>query len=385
MEAQQSASPVSTTNTSDATTSAEMTSISRSSSRTAQNTQLTQLLQNVLGEHLATLEQDPNAASVLEDTHTNATLETNHAPNQNTNDANDTTTNDLDDLADLASLINWISKNAIFLILAIIVFVIQNRNPIAILIWFASVYINASAAINRIQQSERNIASSGLFLVTTVLVGHVIAALVLLPRSQLRFLITFLPSQYVSQLSAFPSLSFIEAMWVAVINDLLLRFIFLVITSAFMIFHNQKLQLVTNQLCWLYRNLCPTPVWFCFFMGDGPTYSHTTACLLTAAYLALKLLRMIKLVDALLSSLKFAMTDDLPYGKKLPSNEVSEDGGCSICQEQFTSPVKLHCQHVFCQACIESWFQREKTCPLCRTVVVKTTFAPPIQSSVLVF
>jgi len=39
---------------------------------------------------------------------------------------------------------------------------------------------------------------------------------------------------------------------------------------------------------------------------------------------------------------------------------------CPICTNLFTSPLRLHCGHSFCQSCIGTWMERENTCPECR-------------------
>lgn len=39
---------------------------------------------------------------------------------------------------------------------------------------------------------------------------------------------------------------------------------------------------------------------------------------------------------------------------------------CPICTNLFTTPLRLHCGHSFCQTCISTWIQRENTCPECR-------------------
>lgn len=44
---------------------------------------------------------------------------------------------------------------------------------------------------------------------------------------------------------------------------------------------------------------------------------------------------------------------------------------CAICQEPYRDPTRLRCAHVFCEGCVAEWFDRdERTCPLCRAVVV---------------
>ncbi|EGT36235.1 hypothetical protein CAEBREN_29942 [Caenorhabditis brenneri] len=46
------------------------------------------------------------------------------------------------------------------------------------------------------------------------------------------------------------------------------------------------------------------------------------------------------------------------------------DATCIICREEMTgeaSPKRLPCSHVFHAHCLRSWFQRQQTCPTCRT------------------
>ena len=41
---------------------------------------------------------------------------------------------------------------------------------------------------------------------------------------------------------------------------------------------------------------------------------------------------------------------------------------CSICQEKilFSNLLILDCQHFFHKKCIQEWFKRKDTCPICR-------------------
>ncbi|XP_035156583.1 E3 ubiquitin-protein ligase RNFT1 isoform X4 [Callithrix jacchus] len=58
------------------------------------------------------------------------------------------------------------------------------------------------------------------------------------------------------------------------------------------------------------------------------------------------------------------------YGVTASKRQCSDvDDICSICQAEFQKPILLICQHIFCEECITLWFNREKTCPLCRTVI----------------
>uniref|UniRef100_A0A1I7XIK6 E3 ubiquitin-protein ligase hrd-1 n=1 Tax=Heterorhabditis bacteriophora TaxID=37862 RepID=A0A1I7XIK6_HETBA len=56
------------------------------------------------------------------------------------------------------------------------------------------------------------------------------------------------------------------------------------------------------------------------------------------------------------------------------SEELSSmDATCIICREEMTaesSPKRLPCSHVFHAHCLRSWFQRQQTCPTCRTDIL---------------
>ncbi|CAI4223329.1 unnamed protein product [Auanema sp. JU1783] len=49
------------------------------------------------------------------------------------------------------------------------------------------------------------------------------------------------------------------------------------------------------------------------------------------------------------------------------------DSTCIICREEMTAdaqPKRLPCSHVFHTHCLRSWFQRQQTCPTCRTDIL---------------
>jgi hypothetical protein len=48
---------------------------------------------------------------------------------------------------------------------------------------------------------------------------------------------------------------------------------------------------------------------------------------------------------------------------------VADGGNASKLQENMNQPLRLSCRHIFCEDCVSEWFERERTCPLCRAVV----------------
>lgn len=57
---------------------------------------------------------------------------------------------------------------------------------------------------------------------------------------------------------------------------------------------------------------------------------------------------------------------------KLDQKQLSENGECSICLEEFECDGKaliLSCNHYFHEACIKRWFQEQNFCPICKQEV----------------
>lgn len=47
-------------------------------------------------------------------------------------------------------------------------------------------------------------------------------------------------------------------------------------------------------------------------------------------------------------------------------SKISQDFICTICQDVLYDAKKLPCDHILCDDCINKWFQKKKTCPICR-------------------
>jgi hypothetical protein len=63
--------------------------------------------------------------------------------------------------------------------------------------------------------------------------------------------------------------------------------------------------------------------------------------------------------------------DGASAGKHTNTHARALGDECAICQEPYRDPTRLRCAHVFCEGCVAEWFDRdERTCPLCRAVVV---------------
>ncbi|XP_008009422.1 E3 ubiquitin-protein ligase RNFT1 isoform X2 [Chlorocebus sabaeus] len=175
-------------------------------------------------------------------------------------------------------------------------------------------------------------------------------------------------------------LSFWEVLWIVGITDFILKFFFmglkcliLLVPSFIMPFKSKGYwYMLLEELCQYYRTFVPIPVWFRYLISYGEFANVTRwslGILLALLYLILKLLEFFGHLRTFRQVLRIFFTQP-SYGVAASKRQCSDvDDICSICQAEFQKPVLLICQHVFCEECITLWFNREKTCPLCRTVI----------------
>lgn len=64
----------------------------------------------------------------------------------------------------------------------------------------------------------------------------------------------------------------------------------------------------------------------------------------------------------------------LPHTPKITVTCLDTKGECSICLEPCGTIDGLGCEHIyFHKECLETWFQRSRTCPLCRCTSLAVT------------
>uniref|UniRef100_A0A8C9G7A5 E3 ubiquitin-protein ligase RNFT1 n=1 Tax=Pavo cristatus TaxID=9049 RepID=A0A8C9G7A5_PAVCR len=174
--------------------------------------------------------------------------------------------------------------------------------------------------------------------------------------------------------------NFWEVLWIVGVTDFILKFLFmgfkcfiLLVPSFVMSFKSKGYwYMLLEELCQYYRMFVPIPVWFRYLIGYGEPDSvlgRTLGTLLGLSYLILKLLSFFGQWRNFRQVLRIFCTRP-HYGVTASKRQCSEsDDICSICHAEFQKPILLVCQHTFCEECISLWFNREKTCPLCRTVI----------------
>lgn len=123
--------------------------------------------------------------------------------------------------------------------------------------------------------------------------------------------------------------------------------------------------LTIEQASQLYRMLPPIPLWLVYFNQDTGE-SYVAAYIFTLAYILFKGYVFYGRFLAFVSAVK-QLFSTVQYGVAAPKEQMGDY--CPICQDDFTNPIQLNCKHVFCEDCVGLWFDRERTCPMCRAKV----------------
>lgn len=121
------------------------------------------------------------------------------------------------------------------------------------------------------------------------------------------------------------------------------------------------------------RAVVPAPLWVAYFRHAG--LASPISIVLSGIYILFKAANMIERVS--LAGVAMAQWQGAVHGAPPTPEELTAGiQECSICQDEFRSPLRLTCGHIFCGSCIGEWLDREATCPMCRSVVRRATLRP---------
>uniref|UniRef100_G1SMN8 Ring finger protein, transmembrane 2 n=1 Tax=Oryctolagus cuniculus TaxID=9986 RepID=G1SMN8_RABIT len=176
------------------------------------------------------------------------------------------------------------------------------------------------------------------------------------------------------------TLDFFDLLWIVGIADFVLKYITIALKCLIValpkiilaVKSKGKFYLVIEELSQLLRSLVPIQLWYKYIMGDDASNSYFLGGVLIVLYSLCKSFDICGRVGGVRKALKLLCTSQ-NYGVRATGQQCTEAGDiCAICQAEFRDPLILLCQHVFCEECLCLWLDRERTCPLCRSVAVDT-------------
>lgn len=281
-------------------------------------------------------------------------------------------------LSELRCLFRWVQKSLPFLIILCAKLVIQHALGLAVGVGLFTtfLYVNKNIQAQVFLQGRQSRLHSAwllLFLTSSTLLLYY----TFLTETLYHCLIFLNPS--------IESLGFWEVLWAVSITNFVIKFLFmgmkcliLLLPPSLVTYRAQgQWLMLTEEVGQVHQAIAPVPLWFRYLVTyqevDG-TPGLTLGVLLALLYLILKLLGLYGQWTSLLKTVRIFLKGE-HTGSAASRSQCSEAGDiCPICQGEYREPRALICQHIFCDECIALWFNREKSCPLCRTVITEKVY-----------
>ncbi|KAL5550379.1 hypothetical protein UlMin_000555 [Ulmus minor] len=271
---------------------------------------------------------------------------------------------------DIQQAARWIEQVLPFSLLLLVVFIRQHLQGFFVTIWIAAFMFKSNDIVKKqtALKGERRI--SVLVGICLAFTFHIVAVYWWYQNDDLLFPLVMLPPKVIPP--------FWHAIFIIMVNDTLVRQAAMILKCILLIYfknsrgrnYRKQGQMLTliEYLLLLYRALLPTPVWYRFFLNKE--YGSLFSSLMTGLYLTFKLTSIVEKVQSFFTALKALSRKEVHYGAYATSEQVNAAGDlCAICQEKMHAPILLRCKHIFCEDCVSEWFERERTCPLCRALV----------------
>ncbi|EOY20212.1 RING/U-box superfamily protein isoform 2 [Theobroma cacao] len=272
---------------------------------------------------------------------------------------------------DVQRIARWFEHILPFSLLLLLVFIREHLQGFVVMIWVTIVMFKSNVILQKQTALKGERKNAVLITYSVLFMLHVIGVYWWYRDNDLLYPLVMLPPKTIPP--------FWHAIFIILVNDAMVRQAVMAFKCVLLIYykngrgHNfrrqgQVLTLVEYTLL-LYRALLPTPVWYRFFLNKD--YGSLFSSLTTGLYLTFKLTAVIEKVQSFFAALKALSQKEVHYGSYATLEQVVNEAGdlCAICQEKMQAPILLRCKHIFCEDCVSEWFERERTCPLCRAVI----------------
>lgn len=282
--------------------------------------------------------------------------------------------------SDWRIIFQWLQKSGIFAVILFIKVMYDHRLGLLVFLNLFGTFCYANRALDR--QTHQLVTRQGgvqrkslmtkLWLMAFLFLNILCIYIVFADQKLYKILYFQLPSM--------EKMDIWTLAWTVGITDFVLKFICIILKSLVAMWPRSyvpyrqrgKYFMLIEKVIYFYGCLTPIAPWVYFLLDDsfGGQWFSTFLLLI---YTIFKLnLVYIKSSDLWKTYQKF--NSDMNLGTKPTSEEVHIAGeSCPICHDDFANPVKLSCKHIFCEDCVSLWFDREQTCPMCRTRITDHT------------
>lgn len=276
-------------------------------------------------------------------------------------------------VSELRYLLRWVKKSLPFIVILGAKLILQHALGLAVAVGLFTTFMYVNKGIQtQVFLHERRTKRQCLWLL-----------LFLITSSLLLFFTFYTQSLYRCLIFANPTIDFLnfwEVLWCVGVTNFTVKFAFmglkcfiLLVPAPLMAYRRRgQWYMFLEEVSQVYQAIAPVPLWFRYLVSYDEMENSvglTLGVLLALLYLIMKLLGLYGQWGSLHKTLQAFFSYEV-NGAPATSTQCMEAGDiCPICQADFKQPRVLLCQHIFCEECISHWFNQEKTCPLCRTVI----------------
>ncbi|KAM9729337.1 E3 ubiquitin-protein ligase RNFT1 [Menidia menidia] len=281
-------------------------------------------------------------------------------------------------LSELRCLFRWLQKSLPFLVILCAKLVLQHALGLAVGVGLFTTFLYVNKNIQTqvfLRDRHRKLHCLGLLL---FLISSTLLLYYTFSTETLYHCLIFLTP-------TIEPLGFWENLWAIGITNFIIKFFFMGIKCLILLLPSSLVTYrtlgrwlsLTEELGQVHQATAPVPLWFRYLVtfqeADGAP-ALTMGVLLALLYLILKLLGLYSQWTSLLKTVRVVFAGE-HTGTAATGSQCREAGDvCPICQGEYKEPRALLCQHIFCDECIALWFNREKSCPLCRTVITEKVY-----------
>uniref|UniRef100_T1INQ7 RING-type domain-containing protein n=1 Tax=Strigamia maritima TaxID=126957 RepID=T1INQ7_STRMM len=272
---------------------------------------------------------------------------------------------------ELKRLLSVAEKYLPFVLILLAKLTFDHKTGILVLFGLVVTFMHANAVIKREvgRQSKRNLNSLGgvaINLSTCIFFIYYV-----FESDKLYYSLVFLlPARE-------HALNFWDLLWIVAISDFVVKLVTILCKAIVILLPAQiipfqkkgKYFLFIEQTSQLYRSFIPIQPWLCYLLEAYEGLNKIFGVILSVAYVISKGKDVKKKVELWRSALTKLM-QSVTYGIKPSKEQLDLTGNmCPICQDDFRHPTMLQCKHIFCEECVIMWFDRERTCPMCRAQI----------------
>jgi len=273
---------------------------------------------------------------------------------------------------ELAGVLSACEKYIPFVLILIIKQLYDHSTGIFVCVALIATFYHANSVVCREVSRNGRRALWPLLIVMVNLTACIGLIYFVFEDEKLYLCALFIPNGKITSLS--------ELLWIVGVNNFVLKFvsvivkILVILLPASVILHRKRGNyfLFIELTSQLHRTLVPIPVWLFYLLDHNDRIpAKVLGVILTAAYMVFKGKSILKTALAWKTAASKLM-QSTRYGLSPSHDELKATGGtCPICHDNLSDPTKLHCKHIFCEECVTIWFDREKTCPMCRAQVTE--------------